>query len=57
MEVYLEYNNSDNPIDKVIANLGIFKDLEKIDIEKILSEIIEENKEKIIAQKKEQKVY
>ena len=55
MEVYLEYNNSDNPIDKVIANLGIFKDLEKIDIEKILSEIIEENKEKIIAQKERAK--
>lgn len=51
MEVYLEFNNSDNTIEEVINNLGIFKDLEKMDADKILSEIIEENKEKVIEQK------
>ena len=50
MEVYLEFNNSDYSLEEVIDNLGIFRELEKIDVDKILSEIIEENKEKIIEQ-------
>lgn len=55
MEVYLEFNNSDNTIEEVINNLGIFKELEKIDVDKILLEIIEENKEKVIEQKERAK--
>lgn len=55
LDVYLEYINSNNTVEQVIENLGIFKDLEKIDPEKILSEIIEENKDKIIAQKERAK--
>lgn len=55
LDIYLEYINSNNTVEQAIANLGIFKDLEKIDPEKILSEIIEENKEKVIAQKERAK--
>jgi glutamyl-tRNA(Gln) amidotransferase subunit E len=55
VEIYLKFNNSDYSLEDIIENLGVLKELDNIDVDKILSEIIEENKEKIIEQKERAK--
>ena len=46
-EVFLDFINSEKLIEDVIDDLKIFSEMESIDAEKIMLEIIEENKEKI----------
>lgn len=47
-EVFIDFMNSEKSIEDVIDDLKIFSKMESIDLEKIMTEIIEENKEKII---------
>lgn len=46
-EVFLDFINSEKLIEDVIDDLKIFSEMKSIDAEKIMLEIIEENKEKI----------
>ncbi len=48
IEIYIELNNSDNTVEEVIERLKIFKDLETLDLDKIMSEIIQENQSRIL---------
>jgi glutamyl-tRNA(Gln) amidotransferase subunit E len=55
LDIFVEFTDTNKTMSQIVSEKGIFKELDSLDFNKIMSDIIEENKDKIISLKERSK--